>query len=134
MIEEPVINPTIIEEETSQAITEAGSRNHEAKNKGPFTPVLQYKKYSYATAQETKFKTKQDLLNHYLAHRKEPLTQAKKKMGDLIKKFDEKVFFMILRDSTTRSLSLAISDQEKASKICLDMNQLFNPDKIWFHK
>ena len=66
MIEEPVINPTVIEEETSQAMTKSGSGNPEGKNKVPFTPVLQYRKYSYVAAQETKYKSKQDLFPHYL--------------------------------------------------------------------
>ncbi len=53
-------------------------------------PVLKYRKYSYASAQGTEFKSKQDLFTHYLDQRKESLVQAHKKMSDLINKFNEK--------------------------------------------
>ena len=41
---------------------------------------------------------------------------------------------MTVRDSATGSLRLAITDEEKASEIHLDMDQLSASDKIWFHK
>ncbi len=55
-------------------------------------------------------------------------------MEDFIKTSDENVSLIIVRDSTTGSLSLAITDEEKASEIHLDMDQLSTSDKIWFHK
>ena len=41
---------------------------------------------------------------------------------------------MTVRDAATGSLSLVITDEEKASEIQLEMDQLSAPDKIWFHK
>jgi hypothetical protein len=134
MIEEPFITPTIVEEETSQAMVETTSANPEAGNKMPSTPVLRYRKYNYAAAAEDEFKNKQSLLTHYKNQRKESVVQAQKQLSDLIQKSDEKVTLMTVRDAATGSLSLAITDEEKASEIRLEMDQLSASDKIWFHK
>ena len=80
MIEEPVTNPTIIEEEKSQAITEHGVEKFEGKKEAAPEPILKYKRYSYASAHESEFKSKQDLLSHYMAHRRESYTHVQKKM------------------------------------------------------
>lgn len=107
MIKEPVITPTIVEEETSQTMVEKTSANPEAGNKMPSTPVLQHRKYIYATIAEDQFKNKQSLLTHYKNQRKESVVQAQKQLSDLIHKSDEKVTLMTVRDATTGSLSLA---------------------------
>ncbi len=69
-----------------------------------------------------------------MAQRKESYTEVQKQLGELIKTSDQKVTLMIVRESATGSLSLAITDEEKASEIFLDMDQLSASDKIWFHK
>ena len=134
MIKELVITPTIIQEEVSQTIVENTTVNPEESSKLSSIPVLQYKKYNYAADAKDQFKNKQNLLAHYIDQRKESVVQAHKQLNELIKKSDEKVTLMTVRDSATGSLSLAITDDEKASEIRLEMDQLSAPDKIWFHK
>ena len=106
----------------------------EGKKEAAPEPTLRYRRYRYASAQESKFKSTQDLFNHYMAQRKESYTQLQKKMGDLINTSDEKVSLITVRDLATSSLSLAITDEERASEIHMDMDQLSTFDKIWFHK
>ena len=65
MIKEPVIIPTIVEEETTQTMVETTSANSETSDKMPRTLVFQHMKYNYATAVEDQFKNKQSLLTHY---------------------------------------------------------------------
>ena len=62
------------------------------------------------------------------------MVQTKEQLSELIQKSNEKVTLMTVRDVTTGSLNLVIDDEEKASKIRLEMEQLPVPDKIWFHK
>ena len=97
-------------------------------------PVLKFRDYSYAATSEGQFKSKDELFASYIELRKKSLAEAQKQMSSLIKESDEKVSLMTVRDSTTGSLSLAVSDEDKLSELRLDMKQLSAPDKIWFHK
>ena len=134
MIKEPVITPTIVEEETTQTMVDTTSENYEVGNTMPPRSVFQHKKYSYAAAVEDQFKNKQNLLIHYMYQREKSMVQTKEQLSELIQKSDEKVTLMTVRDAATGSLNLAITDEEKASEIRLDMDQLSVPNKIWFHK
>ncbi len=64
MIKEPVITPTIVEEETTQTMVDTTSANSEAGNTMPPRPVFQQRKYNYAVVVEDQFKNKQSLLIH----------------------------------------------------------------------
>ena len=134
MIKEIIVSPTIIQEEAPGTITESSASNPEQSNKLPSIPVLQYKRYSYASAGEGQFQNKQSLLQHYRDQRKEYVTEEQKQLNELKRKSEGKIILMTVRDSATGSLSLVITDDDKASKIRLEMDQLSATYKICFHK
>ena len=62
------------------------------------------------------------------------MVQEQKQLNELKDRSGVKTTLMTVRDSATGSLSLAITDDDKASEIRLEMDQLSATDKIWFHK
>ena len=78
LIKESTISPTIIQEEVPETTSETAIVNPEETSKIPLVPILQYRRYTYATATGDEFKNKQILLKHYLDQRKESVTQEQK--------------------------------------------------------
>ncbi len=123
---------TIIQEEIVKQMTKPKqSKEEEEVDKGL---VFKVKEYSYATVEEGQFKSKNELLLHYLDQRKQCYAGTQEKMKTLISQSKEKVSLMTVKDSTTGTLNLALTDGNKVSKFCIDMKQLSALDKVWLHK
>ena len=65
MIKEIIISPTINQEEVPPTMSESSASNPEQSIRPPLIPILQYKRYRYASAGEGDFQNKQSLLHHY---------------------------------------------------------------------
>ena len=102
--------------------------------KGGEESLLNYQKYSFASALEGKFKTEKKTLTTYGKLKEKSKAETQKHYKELSKLSSNKVSFTTSNNITTNSLNLAITNEEGVSEVKLKMNQFSILDKIVFHK
>ena len=123
-----VVNPTTTHSERKPR------RTTQSMNKGSEEPLFNYRKYSFASAVEGKFKTKKKMLTTYGKLKEKSKDETQKQSKELSKLSGNKVSFTTARNLTTNSLNLAIANEEGVSEVEFKMDRFSILDKIVFHK
>ena len=130
----------LIQEEMSQQNESCDASSSEqtisqfAFQSQPPPRVSNLQSYSYIDTNASQFRSKNELLEKYSQKRFQALEENQRLLKEVRNISSDKMSLLIVKDPTRIVLNFALIEEEKVTKVKIQMDKVNIPDKILFHK